>query len=95
MNEKMSQRLIIWRIRGSERKEERKNSDMRKRGKVSREERRESRKHVGRRETLEGGLSESHGLATVHKSSDLCRVKASPTVLNMCDPCKHNFHIQI
>jgi hypothetical protein len=56
---------------------------MRKRGEVSREERRESRKHVRGRETLEGGPSESHGLATVHRSSDLCRLKASPSVLNM------------
>jgi hypothetical protein len=59
---------------------------MRKRGEVSREERRGSRKQAGRRETLEGGPSESDGLATVHRSSDLCRVKASPSMLSMCDP---------
>ncbi len=35
-------------------------------------------KFQGRHETLKGGLSESHGLATVHKSNDLCRVKTSP-----------------
>ncbi len=61
----------------------RKNSNMEKRGEVSREERRESRKHVRRRETLEGGPSESHGLATVHRSSDLCREKH----LHLCSVC--------
>ncbi len=31
-----------------------------------------------RHETFEGGLSESHGLVTVHRSNDLYRVKTSP-----------------
>ncbi len=41
-------------------------------------------KFQGRHETLEGGLSESHGLAIVHKSSNLCRVKTSPLPSSSC-----------